>query len=75
MDDLKKHKLIKKTKVIIEELETLDKILETSLYALKKYHYYIPVAEIMSNINNNKTMIKIHKKHHKEILDRYSKSE
>lgn len=75
MNNLKDYKNSKKAKVIIEELEKIDQILEITQYSLKKYHHYIPVVEILSVIKNNKTMLKIFKKKNQEIIDNLKKEE
>lgn len=75
MSDIKNFKANKKAKIIIEELDKIDSILETTLFSLKSYHYYIPVTEILSNIKNNKTMLKIFRKKQLEIIDKYNNKE
>lgn len=75
MSDIKEYKVYKKAQVIVEEIDTIDDILDVTLHSLKRFHHYIPIAEILSLLKTNQTLLKIYQQKQKDIIDNYQKKE
>lgn len=59
----------KKAKVIVKDLENIVKAMNLSIQALSYFGKYIPVAESISVLQCNKTLLEIHLAKQKKIVD------
>lgn len=54
-------KNIKKVEIVLKDLEKIITLIDASLNCLSIYSKYIPVMEILSVMQSNKTILEIHK--------------
>lgn len=71
MIELSKFKNNKKHKIISGDLKMILKIVNLSINALHPYIKYKPVMEIISNLQNNKTLLELHDKKFDKMLKEY----
>lgn len=73
----KKHrdKEARIAKLISEDFQVVLKTLNLTIDALSFYKKYIPVMEVLSTVQTNKTLIEIHLKKYEKQLDEASKLE
>ena len=69
--NLSKFKDHKKYKLISEDLHGILKIINLSINALHPYRKYKPVMEVISNLQNNKTLLELHDKKINKLLEDY----
>lgn len=67
INDLLKYK---QAKIICKDLEEVNKLLTTLLKDLDNYKVYTPVRYLIGDILEQKAMLNIHYKNHKEVLDK-----
>ena len=68
ISNIKDFKQIKKLKVITSDLKMILKIFNLTITALKHYSNYVMVMEIISIIQNNKTLVEIqYNKYNKKL--------
>lgn len=70
--NIQEHKKVSQSKVIIKDIENILQVVDKALKGFYLYKNYTPVAEILATIENNKTMLEIHLKKHKRMIE-YSK--
>lgn len=70
ISDLKKFKTDKKIKVILNDIQTILKIYSLTLTALKSFSKYGSVMEVMSILQNNKTLLEIQYNKYNRMLDK-----
>lgn len=68
--DLKSRKTEKLNTKIIADIDKILHILSTSQQALSFFKQYIPVHEIVSVIETNKTLFELHRKKYAEELQK-----
>lgn len=66
---IKRHKDQKLAKKIKEDLEMVQKTLNLTLDALGHYKKYIPVMEVISCVQTNRTLIDIFIKKHDKVIN------
>lgn len=71
---LKDFKSAKKAKIIHGELLVVIKIFNLAIEALKHYTKYGIVAETLSVIQSNKTLLEIHVKKYEKMIEKQSKT-
>ena len=70
-EDLTEYKAKKKTKLIVNDLTNISKVLHSTLTLLEKYTHYFPVHEIVQEIHDKGSIIEIHLNHGKRKLEEY----
>lgn len=70
----KKTKDQKLAKIIFEDLEVVLKTLNLTIDALSHYKKYIPVMEVMSSVQTNRTLIEIQLAKYKKLAGENEKS-
>lgn len=70
----KKTKDQKLAKIIYEDLEVVLKTLNLTIDALSHYKKYIPVMEVMSSVQTNRTLIEIQLAKYKKLAGENEKS-
>lgn len=66
--DLSEYKKAKRSEVIVEELEAVLEILRLTSRGLKEFRYYSPVKDLMTQLQDTKTVLEIHLNSHKNVV-------
>jgi hypothetical protein len=66
--NIKDYKNNQKIKKLLEELDGIEKVIETSLRAFNLFKHFFPVQECISVLQTNLTLIKINKSKYKKQL-------
>lgn len=69
MINLTDYKNLKKVKLIVKDLKEVEKRINSSIKTFEAYSKYIPVAEILAVLNNNKTIIDIHLNKYNKLVE------
>ncbi len=69
MNDIANFKQYKKAKKVVEELDNALKIISLAIKGLSLYDKYIPVQDAIYVLQCNKTILNIHRKKYKKIVD------
>ena len=65
MENFKKYK---KAKKIVEELNDVLKVITLTTKALSLYTKYLPVQEIISVLDNHKTILQLHRNKYNKVV-------
>lgn len=65
--NLKEYKL---AKTVVRDLEKVLEVIDLTLQALSYYKKYGPVAQMISNLQTNKTIIEINYSKYKRLLEK-----
>lgn len=66
--NLDEYKSVQQSKVIVDDLRAIIAIINTANIALRLFHYYWPVRELMISLRDAKTILEIHKAHHEQLI-------
>lgn len=73
---IQEYKEKKKILTVLTDIKIIIKIYNLTLQALKHYSKYASVMEIMSNLQNNKTLLEIqHNKYNRMLSEKYGRVE
>lgn len=67
---LEDYKDLKKSKVIVVELEVILKVLRLTIRGLKSFNYYEPVKQLLPHLRDCKTILEIHLNHQKNKVEK-----
>jgi len=67
--ELKDFKTKKKIKKVVEDLDVIIKVMNLTLNGLSRYSKYIHVAEAISSLQTNKTLLEISRNKYGKILE------
>lgn len=62
-------KNVKKAEIIVKDLEKIITLIDASLNCLSEYSKYIPVMEILSLMQSNKTILEIHRNKYSKYIE------
>lgn len=63
----------KEAKTVLPHINAVLKIINLSMMGLKMFKTYIPVAVILSTMNEQKVILEIYQQRYKKILDKKGK--
>lgn len=64
---IKEYKL---AKIVVDDLDKVIKIVDLTIQGLSYFKKYNPVAQIISSLQTNKTVLEINYQKYKKILDK-----
>lgn len=67
---LQDYKDLKKSKVIVVELEVILRILKLTIRGLRAFNYYEPVKQLLPHLRDCKTILEIHLNHQKNKVEK-----
>lgn len=67
--EIKDFRTKKKIKKVVEDLEVVIKVMNLSINGLSRYSKYINVAEAISSLQTNKTLLEISYNKYRKILE------
>ena len=68
--NLKQYKNIKRAKAITNDLELILNIINNNIKLLNPYKKYIPVKDVLGNLQENYKLIDLYYKKYKEIANK-----
>lgn len=66
---IKSHKEKRQAKVILEDLNDIEKVLDLTIRGLSVFKKYTLVMEIISCAQTNKTLVEIQKKKYEKMME------
>lgn len=73
MISLESFKVKKKYKKFIEDIDAILKVVSLSQKSLSFYKQYVPVQEMISVLETNKTLLELHRKKYESKLEEIEK--
>lgn len=70
ISSMSNFKNLKKARVLVKDLDNIDKLLMLSHKALFPYRKYIPCKDILENIKNNHSLVQLYLKKYKKIVEK-----
>lgn len=69
IDNLKEYKEYKRAKKVAKDLSVIIKIITLTIRAFEQFSKYVAVMEMISVLQNNKTLLEIHYKKYMKVVE------
>jgi hypothetical protein len=65
----KRTNKIKKSELILKDLQSINRVFDTTIEKLKQFKHYVPAKEALVVLHDNKMVLGIHISHHTKIVE------